>query len=257
MYVQYLHFNAFCLVSLALFSLKPEAVSVSTNCEKVYYKGFKEHGWDGGNYMIDDEFWGLIAKRGKAKGQEGELWRVTYGDSVASLSNEGYIRRRDIAFKKMLPGHPDPSQYEVTQADQFRMHNRCVEKMRVGRVLLARDAAHVCNPFGGYGCMAAVLDVEGLADCLIGYYEGKADEDILDAYAEIRREKFINFIDRRARKNLDRISKMSADTLLETDPFLRLLKSMEGDADETRKFLIVRILSRRIARDCTNIQAEE
>ncbi|KID62178.1 hypothetical protein H634G_00242 [Metarhizium anisopliae BRIP 53293] len=206
--------------------------------QNVYYKGFADSGWDGGNYMIDDEFWGLIAKRGKAKGPEGELWRVTYGDSAANLSEEEYLQRRELAFKKMLPGHPDPSQYKVTQTDQFRIHNRCVEKMRVGRVFLAGDAAHVCNPFGGYGCMAAVLDVAGLADCLIGYYEGKADEDILDAYAEIRREKFLQFIDRRSRKNLNRISKTNADTALETDPFLALLKGMEGNADETKKFLL-------------------
>lgn len=191
--------------------------------------------------MIDNEFWGLVAKRGKAKGPEGELWRVTYGDSASNLSDQEYLNRREIAFKKMLPGHPDPGQYKVTQTDQFRIHNRCVEKMRVGRVFLAGDAAHVCNPFGGYGCMAAVLDVDGLADCLIGYYEGKADEDILDAYAEVRRDKFLNFIDRRSRKNMDRISKTNADNALETDPFLALLKGMEGDAEETRKFLLVRM----------------
>ena len=191
--------------------------------------------------MIDPEFWGLIAKRGKAKDSDGTLWRVTYGDSAANLTNEEYVKRREIAFKRMLPGHPDPDQYKVTQTDQFRIHNRCVEKMRVGRVFLAGDAAHVCNPFGGYGCMAAVLDVAGLADCLIGYYEGKADESILDAYATIRREKFMDFIDRRSRKNLNRISKTDAATALETDPFLAMLKDMEGDEKRTREFLLVSI----------------
>lgn len=191
--------------------------------------------------MIDDEFWGLIAKRGKAKGGDGELWRVTYGDSAPNLSEEEYLKRREIAFKKMLPGHPDPGQYKVTQTDQFRIHNRCVENMRAGRIFLAGDAAHVCNPFGGYGCMAAVLDVAGLADCLIGYYEGKANEDILDAYAEIRRDKFMNFIDRRSKKNLNRISNTNPDTALETDPFLGLLKTMEGNNEETKKFLLVSI----------------
>lgn len=193
--------------------------------------------------MIDNEFWGLIAKRAKAKGPEGDLWRVTYGDSAPNLSDAEYIKRRDLAFKKLLPGHPDPSQYKVTQTNLFHIHNRCVERMRVGRVFLAGDAAHVCNPFGGFGCMAAVLDVAGLADCLIGYYEGKADEDILDAYAEIRREKFLKFIDRRSRKNMDRVSKTDADTALETDPFLALLQGMEGDVEETRRFLLVRVPS--------------
>ncbi|UNI23283.1 hypothetical protein JDV02_009112 [Purpureocillium takamizusanense] len=236
--------------------------------QNVYYKGFEEHGWDGGNYMIDDEFWGLIAKRGKANNSSnsttnGPLWRVTYGDlrsAADEISEEEHIRRRAAAFKKLLPGHPDPSQYTVTQTSRFRIHNRCVDAMRVGRVLLAGDAAHVCNPFGGYGCMAAVLDVDGLADCLVGVYEGKAAADggtaegaegaegkegkeegkegILDAYARIRRQKFVDFVDRRSRKNMDRIARTDPDTALETDPFLRLLKSMEGNAERTKEFLL-------------------
>ncbi|KAG6002577.1 hypothetical protein E4U21_002960 [Claviceps maximensis] len=214
--------------------------------QNVYYPGFEKHKWEGGNYMIDDEFWGLIAKRGNAPGADadadaaadGPLWRVTYGDSAPNLSQEDYIKRRELAFKKMLPGHPDPSQYKVTQTDQFRIHNRCVEQMRVGRVFLAGDAAHVCNPFGGYGCMTAVLDVQGLAECLVGYHDGRADEAILDAYARIRREIFISFIDRRSRKNLDRVCATNADTALATDPFLALLKGMEGDADATRNFIL-------------------
>lgn len=111
--------------------------------------------------------------------------------------------------------------------------------MREGRIFLAADAAHVCNPWGGYGCMSAVLDVGGLADCLIGYYEGWADEDILDLYAEIRRQKFVDFIDRRSRKNFDRIAATDPDKALETDPFLAMLKDMEGNAEQTRAFLMV------------------
>ena len=35
--------------------------------------------------------------------------------------------------------------------------------------------------------MVGVLDIGGLADCLIGMYQGKADAEILDKWAEIRR----------------------------------------------------------------------
>jgi 2-polyprenyl-6-methoxyphenol hydroxylase-like FAD-dependent oxidoreductase len=187
--------------------------------------------------MIDPDHWGLIAKR-RTGDADGNLWRVTYGD-IPGLTDEEYIARRPAAFKRLLPGHPDPSDYIVTQTDQFRIHNRCVDKMRVGRILLAADAAHVCNPFGGYGCMSAVLDVGALADCLIGFYNGKANEDILDLYAKIRREKFIQYVDRRSRKNLNRISKTNPDTALETDPFLGLLKEMDGGKERTRQFLMV------------------
>lgn len=192
--------------------------------------------------MIDEEHFGLIAKRGKA-GAKGHLWRVTYGDA-GGFTDEEYIARRPAAFKRLLPGSPDVGDYTVTDTNQFRIHNRCVEKMREGRILLAADAAHVCNPFGGYGCMSAVLDAGGLADCLIGYYEGWADEDILDLYAHIRRQKFVDYVDRRSRKNFYRISRTNADTALETDPFLGLLKGMEGDKGRTRQFLMVSLLSR-------------
>ena len=111
--------------------------------------------------------------------------------------------------------------------------------MREGRILLAADAAHVCCPWGGYGCLSAALDVSGLADCLIGYYEGWTDEDILDLYAQIRRQKFVDYIDRRSRKNFDRLRVSDPDTILETDPFLALLKDMEGDNERTKAFLMV------------------
>lgn len=192
--------------------------------------------------MIGPDFWGLIAKRGKPRGNQGTLWRVTYGDSKLNLSTDEYMRRREIAFKTMLPGHPDPGQYQVTETSQFRIHNRCADKMREGRILLAADAAHVCNPFGGYGCMAAVLDVGGLAECLIGYYDSKADEDILDLYAKIRREKFVDLIDKRSRKNMDRLRKSDPTLVRETDPFLVLLQSMEGNREKTKEFLMVSLV---------------
>jgi hypothetical protein len=77
--------------------------------------------------------------------------------------------------------------------------------------------------------MAGILDMGGLTDCLIGYYDCKADENILDLYAKICREKFVDFIDRRSRKNLNRISKTDPATALEMDPFLGILKAMERD----------------------------
>lgn len=87
--------------------------------------------------------------------------------------------------------------------------------------------------------MAAVLNVGGLAECLGSYYEGKADKEILDLYAKICREKFINYIDQWLRKNLNRVSNTNPDRALGTDPFLGLLKGMEGDKQKTKEFLLV------------------
>jgi len=184
--------------------------------------------------MVDPDHWGLVAKRGK-----GGLWRVTYGD-VAGLTDEEYLERRARHFEKILPGSPKPAEYRVEQTNMYKIHNRCVDKMRVGRILLAADAAHVCNPMGGYGCMTAVLDVGGLADCLIGLYEGKTEEGILDRYAEVRRDIFLRYIDKRSIKNLERVAKSDPMTVAETDKFFGILKQLAADDEARKKFLLVR-----------------
>ncbi|GME43156.1 FAD/NAD(P)-binding domain-containing protein [Neofusicoccum parvum] len=201
--------------------------------QNVFYDGFEKHGWDGGNYMVDPEHWGLVARRGK-----GGLWRVTYGDPVVGLTDEEYLERRPWHFKAILPGNPEPGQYRVEQTNLYKIHNRCAQKFRVGRVLLAADAAHVCNPMGGYGCMTAVLDVGGLADCFAGLFEGKADEDILDTYAEVRRDIFLKYVDARSVKNLNRVAKADPWTVAETDKFFGILKGLEKDKHATKEFLL-------------------
>ncbi|KAK3725897.1 hypothetical protein LTR37_000045 [Vermiconidia calcicola] len=118
--------------------------------QNVFYDGFEKYRWDGGNYMIDPDHWGLVAKRG-----HGGLWRVTYGDPAVGLTDEEYLARRPWHFKAILPGHPDPDQYRIEQTNMYNIHNRCVPSFKVGRILLAADAAHVCNPMGGYGQFCA------------------------------------------------------------------------------------------------------
>lgn len=73
------------------------------------------------------------------------LWRVTYGD-VPNLTKEEYIERIPAKFKHMLPGAPTPDQFKVTNVGPYKMHQRLAKEMRVGRFLLAGDAAHLCNP---------------------------------------------------------------------------------------------------------------
>lgn len=98
--------------------------------------------------------------------------------------------------------------------------------------------------------MTAVVDVGGLADCLVGIYEGKADEDILDTYANIRREKFLKYVDARSRKNMDRVRWTRSEDPLESDKFLNILKTLEGDKEATRKFLLVRLDNSDVGDSC-------
>lgn len=201
--------------------------------QNVFYDGFAKHGWDGGNYMIDPHHWGLVARRGHAG-----LWRVTYGDPAVGLTDEEYLERRPWHFKSILPGHPDPDEYKIEQTNMYNIHNRCAPSFKVGRILLAADAAAVNNPMGGYGCMKGVLDAGGLADCFIGYYQGKASEEILDTYAEVRRDIYVKYIDARSIKNLNRCWKADPWTVLETDKFFGIIKELNKDKEALRQFLL-------------------
>lgn len=206
--------------------------------QNVFYDGFEKHGWDGGNYMIDHDHWGLIARRG-----HGGLWRVTYGDNKPDLSEEEYEKRREWHFREMLPGHPEPHEYRIEQTNMYAIHNRCADSWKVGRIILAADAAHVCNPMGGYGCMTACLDVGGLADCLIGYYEGKAGEEILETYAQVRRDIFLKYIDARSIKNLKRCAESDPWHVAENDKFFGILRELNKEKQELKEFLLVSRLS--------------
>jgi 2-polyprenyl-6-methoxyphenol hydroxylase-like FAD-dependent oxidoreductase len=164
---------------------------------------------------------------------------VTYRE-VDGLSDEEYLVRGPSRLEAMLPGHPNPDEYRLGSTSVYRIHNRRAEKFRVGRVLLVADAAYICVPWGGYGCMKACIDVGGLADCLVGGHQGKVDENILDLYSEIRREKFLRYEDVRSIKNMERISTIDLYKLLKTDKFMRLLKDLEGDSEKTKQFILVR-----------------
>ena len=86
--------------------------------------------------------------------------------------------------------------------------------------------------------MTACLDVGGLADCFIGYHQGKAGEEILDTYAKVRRDIFLKYVDARSIKNLNRVSDTDPWTILETDKFFGILKELNKDKNALREFML-------------------
>jgi 2-polyprenyl-6-methoxyphenol hydroxylase-like FAD-dependent oxidoreductase len=72
----------------------------------------------------------------------------------------------------------------------YKIHQRRANRFREGRFLLAGDAAHICNPFGGLGLTSGIVDAGNLSDALIGVIAGLADESILNKYSEIRIKAF-------------------------------------------------------------------
>ncbi|KAJ9494711.1 hypothetical protein H2202_009787 [Exophiala xenobiotica] len=196
---------------------------------------FEKYGYDDANFFIDPEHWHMVARLTKNADGSG-WWRVSYGE-LSGLSREELIARQPMKFEAMLPGHPKPSEYELAAISPYKIHQRIVDKMRVGRFLLAADAAHINNPFGGLGLTGGLTDVGGLYDCMIGVYEGKADESILDKYSEMRRHKFHTVTDPISTENIKRLFDQDPDKAMETDEFLKLLKSMENDKEAQKEFM--------------------
>jgi pentachlorophenol monooxygenase/3-(3-hydroxy-phenyl)propionate hydroxylase len=72
--------------------------------------------------------------------------------------------------------------YEIVWKSAYRFHSRHVDRMRVGRVLLAGDVAHLVAPFGARGLNTGVLDAENAAWKLAFVLHGWSPDGLLDSY---------------------------------------------------------------------------
>src|SRR5271155_4010694 len=118
------------------------------------------------------------------------MFRVSYGED-ATLSYEEARANLEKKYNAIFPGpKPVTGKYDLKMFSPYKLHQRSASKFRVGRALLAGDAAHACNPFGGMGLTGGLCDAGGLSDCLIGVLRKGCKDDLLDKYAEIRKKIF-------------------------------------------------------------------
>jgi len=143
---------------------------------------FAKYGFCAANMVSDPVNWAVIARLGRE-----EVWRCTYGED-AELPEDQALSRIPEHYAAILPG---PDAYEIVAASPYRVHERCAPRFRVDRVLLAGDAAHVCNPCGGMGLTTGVIDARVLSDALTAVIRKGADASILDFYSAERRRVFL------------------------------------------------------------------
>jgi 3-(3-hydroxy-phenyl)propionate hydroxylase/6-hydroxy-3-succinoylpyridine 3-monooxygenase len=160
---------------------------VSTN---IYYD-FDSLGLKIANWRIDPVYGAVIAKINHQN-----LWRFTFRES-GELPEEGLESRVHEHFAIALPSN----EYDLVLYQQYRMHQRAADTFRIGRVLLAGDAAHITNPIGGLGLTGGFLDSFALSEALAAVIEGTAADSVLDAYAEQRRQVFLKLVSPAATQN--------------------------------------------------------
>lgn len=83
-------------------------------------------------------------------------------------------------------GRDDLKIRSVVWASVYSMNQRLADQYRVGRVLLAGDAAHIHPPTGGQGLNTSVQDAWNLGWKLAAVIKG-APQSLLDSYEEERR----------------------------------------------------------------------
>lgn len=108
-------------------------------------------------------------------------WQVPadYDIDAETLSGE-----LDARIKKIIGAVP----YEIVWKSVYRFHSRVVDRMRVGRVLLAGDCAHLVSPFGARGLNSGVGDAENAAWKLAFVLHGWASDTLLDSYHDERHQ---------------------------------------------------------------------
>ncbi|MBX5459843.1 MAG: FAD-dependent monooxygenase [Steroidobacteraceae bacterium] len=174
---------------------------------------FTKHGYGQSNAVLDPEHWAIIP----IIDQTG-LWRCTYRED-GHLSEDEARRLVPERYALFAPGLADCTPEAVSP---YRVHDRCLETFRIGRVLMAGDAAHLINPIGGLGLTGGLLDALSLADALIAVIEGRRREHVLDAWAQERRRVFLEVTAPTAKENRRRLS--------ERDPARR-----QADAERLRR----------------------
>ena len=117
--------------------------------------------------------------------QPDDVWRIDWQvppetDAEAERSGGGLDRRI-----RQVIGAGTP--YELVWCTGYRFSQRLAARLRVGRVFLAGDAAHVMSPFGARGLNSGVADAENLAWKLAAVLHGDAGGALLDTYEGERR----------------------------------------------------------------------
>lgn len=185
--------------------------------------------WCDANFCISPgSDWGLVARI-----RDG-LWRMAYKEE-RGLS-EAQMRERLPEKLSRLSGGQAIEDVQIEMLSPYRLQQRCAATFLKGRIVLAGDAAHLCNPFGAFGLTSGLLDAAALADALIAIHSGKASTNALEYYAVERRKVFTEIVNPFSQSNKERLHDADPSTLGDRDPFLRrIIENNLQSSAEKRK----------------------
>ena len=176
------------------------------------------------NYVFDPDEWLVLL-------QTPDHWRVLFPTpSDTPDADEVAVDRVQQRLREVA----DPGRdWSVLHTSLYRVHQRVASSFRVGRVLLAGDAAHVNNPLGGMGMNSGIHDAVELGGALGELLAGGVDR--LDEVAARRRWVATHYVKTQTHGNWEQIR--------ERDPAARQrlhdeLRERASDPVRMRDFLL-------------------
>ena len=149
------------------------------NIEVAY--DFRRHGYTERNYISDPDEWSnLFHWKGPP-----DRWRVHF--PTQPTDDEAALIRPEALQARLQRFLPTGNDFDIVGSNLYAVHQRVAKKFRIGRAILAGDAAHVNSPIGAMGMNSGIHDAFNLADKLVRILRGEADEAVLDRYERQRR----------------------------------------------------------------------
>ena len=160
-----------------------------------------------------------------------DLWRMSLPlpndlDDEMALSPD-YINGR------LSPLMPALDHDQIHVKGVYHVHQRVVDRYRVGRVFLAGDAAHLNNPKGGMGLNGGLHDAMSLSKIFSDHLV--RGEERFDDYEKERRAEAINAIHHQTQSNYNAL-KESDDSAREK--LFDKWRALERNEEEARAFLL-------------------
>jgi 3-(3-hydroxy-phenyl)propionate hydroxylase len=160
-----------------------------------------------------------------------EEWRCTF---YPRPGQDEDIALTDEALQERLHGIVDiKGDFPIRERRGYRIHQRIVPKYRVGRIVLAGDAAHLNAPTGGMGMNGGIHDAVNLSAKLDRILRGDSDT-LLDVYSDERRPVALEEIIQQAHTNRTRMQQTDVAKQLKS---LDDLQAIADDPERLRKYV--------------------
>lgn len=176
-------------------------------------------------YIFDPEEWVIIMTLPDTVRL---VFRLKPEEDADEAKKSENVRRRIANFLQ------SELNYEIKAVSTYHVHQRVTETFRIGRILLAGDAAHINNPTGGMGMNSGIHDAQLLAKNLFAVLNG-SDDSLLDDYARIRKEVAVKMVQATTDENYRNLSANNEMTRLKRN---QELHEAAQDAVKAREFLL-------------------